>query len=74
MPSDDELLSIVSKDQVDPAIKEGFFPYTQQSMYWSASETDDGKSAWYVSFGRGFHAWNLKSSPRYVRLVRGNLN
>jgi len=72
MPSDEELLGIVSKDQVDPAIKEGFFPYTQQSMYWSASETDDGKSAWYVSFGRGFHAWNLKSSPRYVRLVRGN--
>lgn len=70
MPTDEELLSLVSPTQTEPAINTNFFPLTQNSMYWSASSTEDGLSAWYVSFGKGYHAWNLKDSPRYVRLVR----
>ncbi len=70
MPTDEELQSLISKANDALAINTDYFPLTQPSMYWSSSSTEDGKHAWYVSFGKGYHAWNSKDSARYVRLVR----
>ncbi|NOU14155.1 MAG: DUF1566 domain-containing protein, partial [Methylococcaceae bacterium] len=70
MPTDEELLSLVDHTKTNPVIDVTYFPFTQKSMYWSSSTAENSNYAWYVTFGKGYHAWNLKESARYVRLVR----
>jgi hypothetical protein len=74
LPSDFELLSIVSNDRYNPAIDTAWFPNTQsgRTWFWSSSPyvrfADD---AWYVFFNNGFFYSGAKVYPGYVRLVRG---
>ncbi len=73
LPTDLELLSIVSNDRYNPTIDTAWFPNTQASSFWSSSPLAGGDGhAWYVYFSYGGDGFGYyKDYPRYVRLVRG---
>ena len=72
LPSDQELLSIVSNDRTYPAIDTAWFPNAQVSWFWSSSPgAYYSYSAWLVDFGYGYVFGGGKGGARYVRLVRG---
>ena len=72
LPSAEELISIVYYGTFDPAINSSVFWYTKSLYYWSAT-TDAGNStwAWSVGFFSGSGYYDIKSSGKYVRCVRG---
>ncbi len=73
MPTRLELQSIVNYSQAIPAVEIQFFPYAQNSYYWTADiDIDDLESAWMVNFLYGNIYVNLTSIPRVVRLVRSS--
>jgi hypothetical protein len=74
MPTRDELGSISDprKTSMPPTINTAYFPHTQSGEYWSANDYQfHWDTAWLWNFGNGLDRVEWKSSPRYVRLVRG---
>ncbi|EDM64700.1 hypothetical protein PE36_02864 [Moritella sp. PE36] len=73
MPTRLELQSIVNYSQEIPAVEIQFFPYAQNSYYWTADiDIDDLDYAWMINFVYGNIQGNLTSIPRVVRLVRSS--
>lgn len=72
LPTGDELLSIVEKCHVGPAINPQVFPNTPGVFFWSSS-TDIGGigRAWSVSFFSGMPYRPGKTQNGRIRLVRG---
>lgn len=75
LPTRRELLSIVLNDGSNPAIDANYFPYTQNSSYWTSDTYASSTSlAWFVYFtnnvDRGGTNADSKSSAYSVRLVR----
>jgi len=74
MPSRDELGSISDprRTHTPPTINTVHFPRTQPGEYWSANDYQfQWDTAWLWNFGNGLDRVEWKSSPRHVRLVRG---
>lgn len=74
MPSRDELGSISDprKTSTPPSINTDYFPNTRGGEYWSANDYQfHWDTAWVWNFGNGLDRVEWKSSPRYLRLVRG---
>jgi hypothetical protein len=74
MPTRDELGSISDprKTNTPPTINATYFPHTRSAEYWSANDYQfHWDTAWLWNFGNGLDRVEWKSSPRYVRLVRG---
>lgn len=72
MPSQFELLSIVSNDRDAPAIDLAWFPNTPPyGWFWSSSpDAYDPYGAWFVDFIYGYVSCDFKSYATRVRLVR----
>jgi hypothetical protein len=73
LPSDLELLSIVSNDRYSPAIDTGWFPNMPSYWFWSSSPSAvDSYGAFCVGFDHGnVGYYEPKGNAKYVRLVRG---
>ena len=74
VPSRDELGSISDprKTRNPPSINTEYFPNTQGGEYWSSNDYQfHWDTAWLWNFGNGLDRVEWKSSPRYLRLVRG---
>lgn len=72
LPSQKELQSLANSRAGSPVIDTTYFSNTQANPYWSASNYASASgSAWYVDFNAGGSDASLKSTGRYVRLVRG---
>ncbi|MBK7469304.1 MAG: DUF1566 domain-containing protein [Betaproteobacteria bacterium] len=74
MPTQRELLSLVSADGSSPAIAGTWFPNTPANFHWSGTSSARTVGyAWTVDFMTGHTTASSKTSntPRYVRLVRG---
>lgn len=74
IPARDELGSISDprKTRTPPSINTVYFPHTQAGEYWSGNDYQfHWDTAWLWNFGNGLDRVEWKSSPRYVRLVRG---
>ena len=74
MPTQRELLSLISADGSTPAIAGAWFPNTPANFHWSGSSSAKTVGyAWTVDFMTGHTTASSKTSntPRYVRLVRG---
>ncbi len=70
LPSMNELLSIVDKNKVNPAIDTALFPATVASNYWSSTTyVNNTTNAWHVFFLNGLNPPSLKTSSYYVRCV-----
>lgn len=69
LPTIAELVTIIERENINPAINNTIFPNTPASGFWSTSVyAFDSGSTWGVNFydGNGY-----KTSNSYVRLVRG---
>jgi len=72
LPSQVELLSIVSNNRYNPAIDAAWFPNTPSSWFWSSSpDANYPNHAWNVNFNNGNVNYGNKLNAYYVRLVRG---
>lgn len=74
LPSRDELGSISDPRKVanKATINLKFFPHTQREEYWSGNDYQfQYDTAWRWSFKFGHDRVDWKTSPGYVRLVRG---
>jgi len=74
LPVRDELGSISDprKTLSPPTINTTYFPNTRSSEYWSSNDYQfHWDTAWLWSFENGMDRVEWKSSPRHVRLVRG---
>lgn len=74
IPTRDELGSISDprKTQTPPSINTEYFPHTQAGEYWSSNDYHfHWDTAWLWNFENGMDRVEWKSSPRFVRLVRG---
>jgi len=74
MPTRDELGSISDprKTRSPPTINVRYFPHTRSGEYWSGNDYQfHWDTAWLWNFENGLDRVEWKSSPRYVRLVRG---
>ncbi|MBS4096698.1 MAG: DUF1566 domain-containing protein [Sulfuricella sp.] len=72
LPTIAELVTIVERDNVSPAINTTIFPATTPSYFWSASAyAGSSVNAWYVYFYSGDDDLDSYRSGNYVRLVRG---
>jgi len=69
LPELDELLTLIDPNRTEsPFINIDHFPNTFASLYWSATENEDG--AYAVNFTDGGYELKDKSSSLYVRAVR----
>ena len=72
MPRMDELIRIVHKDRVSPAIDTAWFANTPSQVFWTASPyASNASNAWRVFFNLGHELDSNKSNSNRVRLVRG---
>ncbi len=72
LPSREELHTLVNLSASNPAIDTAYFPYTNNSFYWSSSpDAGDTSKAWGFYFDHGFDYNDAKDEINYVRLVRG---
>ena len=72
LPRIDELVTLVERNAVSPAINTAVFPNTPASLFWSASASAGSSAyAWNVDFGNGYDDPGYRASTFSVRLVRG---
>jgi hypothetical protein len=73
LPNIEELLSLVDRSQIYPALPPGNpFVNVQPSYYWSSTTSVfDSSFAWYLWLGDGFSDFDPKRGLRYVWPVRG---
>ncbi|HEY9032878.1 MAG TPA: DUF1566 domain-containing protein [Pseudomonadales bacterium] len=73
LPDSEELLSIVNKQRVSPALDERFFPNTDAAYYWTNnSYSADVSRAWLVNFYLGYEYIMAKQTAARIRLVRAS--
>jgi len=73
LPSRIELVSIISLDQLNPAIDRTAFPDTASDWYWTSTpDVSDDAKAWFVYFYFGYPNVGKKSSAFSVRCVRSD--
>lgn len=70
LPSKNELESLLDIAASNPAIDAAAFPNTVANGYWTSTTYALG-SAWFADFDGSDTLADLKTSVRYVRLVRG---
>jgi hypothetical protein len=72
LPNAKELMSLTDDLRYNPSIDTTYFPNAVASYYWSSTTIAYYTGyAWYVDFGGGGVYYIGKSSPFYVRCVRG---
>jgi hypothetical protein len=73
LPNLKELVSLAARDRHEPAINSKLFPSTPTSdVFWSSSPyASTGKDALTLNFKYGHDGYSVRTSNRYVRLVRG---
>jgi hypothetical protein len=72
LPNIRELQSIINIQNYMPSIDTANFRNTQSAYYWSSTaEADLTSRAWMLLFKDGFRSNNARTSPYYVRPVRG---
>jgi len=72
LPNKNELLLLVDKTKINPAIAAVFVNVNYSSYYWSSTTYAGGTSyAWYVDFYYGSDDFDVKTNSYYVRCVRG---
>ena len=71
LPNIKELLSVVEKSCVKPAINSARFPNTTGVGFWSSTASFNG--TWYVNFQLGLSNYHFRGDGLKVRLVRGGL-
>jgi len=72
LPNIKELETIVDENQLNPAINETYFPDTELNEYMSATTcVYSTPMVWVVYFATGAMGPTEKTTPRYVRCVRG---
>jgi hypothetical protein len=72
LPNIKELQSIINYQIFSPAINVTFFPGTQLNRYWSSTTyVVNATNAWSVHFSNGAISNANKTTPYYVRCVRG---
>jgi hypothetical protein len=71
LPTIDELLSIVDRTRVEPAIDTDYFR-CENGWYWSSTPYAQSPSvyAWVVSFDSGFADCSSRGSNGFVRAIR----
>ena len=74
LPTCDELLTLVDRTRVSPAIDVEFFPDCKSDWYWSSTSYagSPGDCAWLVAFYSGFAYWGSQVSDFRVRAVRSS--
>ena len=74
LPTCDELLTLVDRTRVSPAIDVAFFPACKSDWYWSSTPYAGlpGDYAWYVYFSSGGAFWNVQDADGCVRAVRAS--
>jgi Protein of unknown function (DUF1566) len=74
LPACDELLTLVDRSRVSPAIDVEFFPKCKSDWYWTSTPTacSPGVYAWVVDFGNGFSGWDDRDDDGCVRAVRAS--
>lgn len=71
LPTRRELLSIVHRGTINPAIDGSYFPATVTNWYWTSDTyAPNPSSAWIVYFYYGDTYANYKAGTLFVRLVR----
>lgn len=70
LPTQDELLSLVSSNCTAPAINLKVFPATPAATFWASTPGSGGGSVWSVDFNDGFDGLFGQNSELFVRLVR----
>ena len=73
LPNIDELLSLIDRSHITPALPSGHpFTSVQAAYYWSSTTSVfDPDFAWYVWFDDGFSDFDPKAGGSYVWPVRG---
>ena len=71
LPNVKELVSILEKACVRPAINNTHFPNTTGVGFWSSTASYNG--TWYVNFQVGLSNYHYRGGALKVRLVRGGL-
>lgn len=72
LPNARELLSIVDYSRSNPAINTAYFSNTQNDAYWtSTTVAQTTTSAWFVTFTEGVIGSITKTTPYFIRCVRG---
>jgi len=70
LPNVKELLSIVERQCINPAINETIFPNTSSGSYWTSSHYL-GTGSWQVFFDTGYSVYADPFPAPNIRLVRG---
>lgn len=70
LPTQDELLSLVSTGCTAPAINLKVFPTTPAATFWASTPGSGGGSVWSVDFNDGFDGLFGQNSELFVRFVR----
>jgi hypothetical protein len=72
LPECDELLTLVDRSRISPAIAIEFFPNCKNDWYWSATPYagSPGDYAWLVYFSYGLSYYRNQSSKGLVRVCR----
>jgi hypothetical protein len=73
LPTVDELQTLVDRTKYNPALRGAeFFIGPESSYYWTSSpDASDPDCAWVVHFNDGYVLLGYRSSPAFVRAVRG---
>ena len=71
LPTRRELLSIVHRGAIGPAVDGAYFPVTVSNFHWTSDEYKPNTTgAWRVYLNDGTTDAELKTAPQFIRLVR----
>jgi len=74
LPTKEELISIIKKDSINPAIDSVFLNKEVSNFaYWSSTLAEDNHLGWGVSFQKGWIGRHSRNYSLKVRCVRGTL-
>lgn len=75
LPTVKELASLANQGVWDPSIDSNWFPNTGWDYYWSVTPHAELTDIfWGIHFGRGWDGGENRSTPHYVRAVRGGVS
>jgi hypothetical protein len=75
LPNVKELQSINDATRINPSVDTNKFPGAKIARYWtSTSQVNQPARAWFMDFQFGIASQDAKTSPYWVRAVRGGLS
>ncbi|MFZ4580095.1 MAG: DUF1566 domain-containing protein [Myxococcota bacterium] len=70
LPTTVELLSIVDRGQMGPAVDKTAFPYTASEWFWTSTKVPGSDNVWYIDFTAGSTGIRAPGFEYQVRCVR----